>query len=393
MKFIDLFDHVEDFRDKTKIKYEFKDILCLFFIANARSEKNVSCLGLHDHLVVYKEEYEEMELIKDGQIPSHDTILRILTMVDPASMENALTKYLNEILTKIASADSNSYSHTSIDGKAVKGTGRVETDKKEAIRNVQILNIYNNTTAVCMHSETISDKANEIPVAQELLKNMELRKVVVTFDALHTQKETCSIIHSRKGFYVAPLKNNQQALADDLKVKFDSEKQTPIHIQQNDREYFFLQKPAHYGDNGFAGFKTFVKMVSYKRKKPITMYFISNLSIKKTDLIMEAIENRWEIENDLHRDRDGFMNEDSIVLTSKTAVLNLAIMNNFAVAAARLYSVLTKEELRVSKKRMKSHPEKVVAYLLNVLGNEEVVKQICEIARRKRKESAAKQTI
>lgn len=105
---------------------------------------------------------------------------------------------------------------------------------------------------------------------------------------------------------------------------------------------------------------------------------------------MEAIENRWEIENDLHRDRDGFMNEDSIVLTSKTAVLNLAIMNNFAVAAARLYSVLTREELRVSKKRMKAHPEKVVSYLLNVLSSEEVVKQICEIARRKKKEPATK---
>lgn len=108
---------------------------------------------------------------------------------------------------------------------------------------------------------------------------------------------------------------------------------------------------------------------------------------------MEAIENWWEIENDPHQDRDGFMNEDSIVLTSKTAVLNLAIMNNFAVATARLNSVLTKEELRVSKKRMKAHPEKEVAYLLNVLGNEEVVKQICEIASRKRKEPAAKQTI
>ncbi len=47
--------------------------------------------------------------------------------------------------------------------------------------------------------------------------------------------------------------------------------------------------------------KTFVEMVSHTRKKAITMYFISNT--KDTELIAEAIERRWEIENNFHKEK------------------------------------------------------------------------------------------
>ena len=202
-------------------------------------------------------------------------------------MEKALTFHLNDLLMKIAALDSSSFMHTSIDGKEVRGTGRVKTDNKEAQRNIQILNIYNNTTAVCVHSETIENKTNEIPVAQNLLRKMALKKVVFTFDALHTQRETCSIIHDGKGYYVAPVKDNQRLLNEDLKSKFDSKRSKPVTFKQNDREFYFLSKPSNYSCDGFKGMKTFVKMVSHKRKKePLTMYFISNLSIKKADLIV-----------------------------------------------------------------------------------------------------------
>ena len=37
---------------------------------------------------------------------------------------------------------------------------------------------------------TGDEKKNEIPVAQELLKTMDLKNTVLTADALHCQKET-----------------------------------------------------------------------------------------------------------------------------------------------------------------------------------------------------------
>lgn len=378
IEFIHMFDNVPDFRQKAKVTYNFGDLLCLCFLAIARSEKNVSCLGIYDHLYVYQEDYKRLGLIKeDGKIPSHDTIRRVLMSITPGEMEKELTVSLNSILEKIASMDKGGYRHVSVDGKEVKGSGRAKTEDKDGLRNIQVLNLYNNSTCVCMHSETIEEKTNEIPVAQRLLGAMELRKVVVTFDALHTQRETCTIIADRKGYYVAPVKENQKGLLDDMMAKFDKSGDKSLKISQNGRDFEFLEKPKGYSCDGFKGLKTFVKMESHKGRKPLTMYFITNLSIKKTDLIMESVESRWEIET-FHKHKDGMLNEDTIVLTSRTAVLNIAIMNNFAVAAAMLYGAMTGEETRISKKRMKAHPEQVVSYLLRALGSKELVKKIEE---------------
>ncbi len=384
LKFTAVFSDIKDFRNPTRIKYDFNNILCLIFMAIMRSDKSISCLGIHDHIVVCQDEYKQLGLIENGQIPSHDTIRRFLMLIDPAEMETALNSHLNDILMKIAALGGSPFTHTSIDGKEVRGTGRVKTDDREALRNIQILNIYNNTTAVCVHSETIEDKTNEIPVAQELLKKMAMKKVVFTFDALHTQRETCSIIHDGKGYYVAPVKDNQRLLYEDLKSRFNPGRSKPAVFIQNDREFYFLSRPANYSCEGFKGLKTFVKMISHKKKnEPLTMYFISNLSIKKADLIMESIENRWCIENGLHKDKDGFLNEDTVVLTNRTAVLNIAVINSFAVAAAKLYAILTREEPRISKKRMKVHPEKVISFLLSILGDERLVEDIASIVKKK----------
>lgn len=56
---------------------------------------------------------------------------------------------------------------------------------------------------------------------------MDLKKTVITFDALHTQKETCNTIASKKGIYVAPVKDNQPGLREEILEKFKKYEQTP----------------------------------------------------------------------------------------------------------------------------------------------------------------------
>ena len=135
---------------------------------------------------------------------------------------------------------------------------------------------------------------------------MELKKTVITFDALHTQRETCNIIAAKKGIYVAPVKDNQSGLQEEILEKFKKYEQTPkkkiTTLDTEKRNFRFISLPSNYDDCGFTGMKTFVEMVSHTRKKAITMYFISNT--KDTELIAEAIERRWEIENNFHKEKD-----------------------------------------------------------------------------------------
>ena len=110
---------------------------------------------------------------------------------------------------------------------------------------------------------------------------MDLKKTVITFDALHTQKVTCNIIASKKGIYVAPVKDNQSGLREEILEKFKKYEQNPkkkiTTLNTEKRNFRFISLPSNYDDCGFTGMKTFVEMVSHTRKKAIIMYFISNI--------------------------------------------------------------------------------------------------------------------
>lgn len=79
-----------------------------------------------------------------------------------------------------------------------------------------MLNIYEAASYTVIECEPIDKKENEIPVAQRLLKQMNLKNTVVTADALHCQRETAAIIHEGKGIYVLIAKENQKLLSEEI---------------------------------------------------------------------------------------------------------------------------------------------------------------------------------
>ncbi|MDR3377877.1 MAG: ISAs1 family transposase [Verrucomicrobiae bacterium] len=74
-------------------------------------------------------------------------------------------------------------------------------------------------TAVCVPSQyylasaIVNTKTNEIPVAQRLFQDLDLRGQLVSLDALHTQTETArAIVLSTGGDYLLTVKDNQPTL-------------------------------------------------------------------------------------------------------------------------------------------------------------------------------------
>ena len=106
-----------------------------------------------------------------------------------------------------------------VDGKEAKGTGR-KYGTNEKIRNLQTLHVYDTSYGICLFSELINKKTNEIPVAQGILKSMELKDAIVTFDSLNTQKETIRIIINQNGSYVGALKGNHEIFNQRLSIFF-----------------------------------------------------------------------------------------------------------------------------------------------------------------------------
>jgi len=142
--------------------------------------------------------------------PSHDTFRRVFGLIDPVKFSEAVSAFLVENLwamKKILGIEAAGYRPISVDGKEANGTGRkCGGEGGGGIPNLQTLNIYDVTNAVSLLSVPISEKTNEIPVAQKYLAEMQLKGCIVTFGAMNTQKDTVKVITKSGGEYVGGLK-------------------------------------------------------------------------------------------------------------------------------------------------------------------------------------------
>ena len=76
-------------------------------------------------------------------------------------------------------------------------------------------------SGVVLGQKYIDKKTNEIPVFQEMLCCINIGKKIITGDAMHCQKDTCSMIIAKKGDYVFGLKGNQGTLHAQAEIYFE----------------------------------------------------------------------------------------------------------------------------------------------------------------------------
>jgi predicted transposase YbfD/YdcC len=379
-RYLHLFDNVEDFRQTGKIAYKLSDILMLSFLVITIEGKR-SFYAIADYIEMEQAYFEELGLIHDGRVPSHDTFRRVFEYLDTEQFQSetvdALYQFMKELEKEIPAKGRKI--HLGVDGKEIRGSGR-SIDSKNPKRNTAMLNIYECGTMTCVCSEPIDEKTNEIPTSQDILRKMSLAHTIVTADALHCQKKTTEIIARKRGIYVITVKENQLSLMQDMEARFESHEKE-IEIMMLDKrkiEYYFL--PKSYAKDGWSGMKTFVRMTSNKRKNPCIRYFISNSDDK--ELISEAIETRWQIENDFHKQKDVYLNEDAITCTNKNLLHNLVIMNNLILQMVNIYAAISGRVLRKAKMYFSNHPDECINTILSVMDSEETTLKLKALLRK-----------
>lgn len=374
--FIHYFEKVKDIRNPDMITYKLSDLLMMAFLTILSNGVN-SFWGIADHVRICHEKYEQYGLLKDGHYPSHDTFRRVFSLITPQSLYEQTVQVFYDYLRSLEDlvCEKKAYRQMSMDGKEVTGSGR-SMNSKNPKRNTNVLNVYDSSLKTCIHSESIPDKTNEIPTAQEFLKSMNLKNVVLTADALHCQRETADLIARKKGIYVFPVKDNQRLLKEEIIARLEKYADKTEIIIRDKRTFEILQLPKGYACDGFTGMKLFVKMIStaHSKKNPITMYFISNG--KDPLVVCRAIENRWEIENGLHKEKDTFLNEDRFRSAEKNTINCLAVMNNFALQIVRIYQAISGYELREAKIYARNYPMETFQKIAAIMGSEKAKEKI-----------------
>ncbi len=137
--------------------------------------------------------------LKNG-IPSHDTVRRVFSLIDTTQLQEVTIALLLDNMQAIKRAlniKDSGYRQLCVDGKEQRGTGR-NYGNEDKVKNLQTLHIYDTSNSICIYSQSIDSKTNEIPVAQKALENMSLKGCIVSFDAMHMQKIQYQLFQIKK---------------------------------------------------------------------------------------------------------------------------------------------------------------------------------------------------
>jgi predicted transposase YbfD/YdcC len=138
--------------------------------------------------------------------PSESTVRRVLQDIDA----NALDLLIGAWLFERAHRDTDGQLVIALDGKVLRGAWTGEYDK------VTLFSAMIHGKGVTIAQARVPDGTNEITQVEELLDGIpigERQRVVVTFDAAHTQRDTAEYIKGKRGFdYVMTVKGNQPKL-------------------------------------------------------------------------------------------------------------------------------------------------------------------------------------
>lgn len=368
-KLLKLFEEVPDTRVQGRTVYKIEELLLMIFLAALAGGDSCTetVLFWQYHSKLYT------KLFNHDTIPSHDTFRRILGLVDPKIFNSILVNILldsDDAIRKALGLKKSPVRHLAADGKALRGTTRIGRNAK---RGIQTLNVYDNESGTCLCTEPIEEKSNEIPVAQGIFKEMNLKNTVVTFDALNTQIETIKAIADSNGDYVGGLKGNQMKMnkcameifaEDKLKnfehTDFHLRTSEIAHNQLEERDFFMFPLTSSHKKGLFSEWKKIHAIVCYKKhtvhnvtgKDNIEIrYYIT--SLKNLEDIAFCIRAHWEVENGLHWFLDTVMHEDTMTLSDKVASTNRSIINKMCLSLYKRMLELTGKKGTISKKSLR----------------------------------------
>lgn len=336
---------ITDVRQQGKIEYKIWDIIVCGVVANYACVYDWN--DIHDFVEAHYKWFKSF-LQMTGGIPTGQTYERVFSLINHKELENILVDFYKSLVFNVLM----NRDIKNIDGRVSKGSARRKTDYNEETRPLNSLNLYSNTYGICLASEVIDEKTNEIPSIPNILKRVNIEDSIITWDALNTQTDNVYAVIDGGGDYVVPIKGNQGNFHQDLIDYFNEKTLETIiagrtlsgYLKQTEKshssiityEYFQIEDINWYFDKDkWAGLRSIgmVRKTIEKNGESKTeiRYYISSLPIDIIDF-SKAIRMHWSVENKLHWHLDFTFKEDDNTTKNKKALMNLQLVNKFTLA-------------------------------------------------------------
>ncbi len=272
------------------------------------------------------------------RVPSLSTIRRVLLVVDPDVLDAVLHAWLAALAAPppVPAA----FRAVAVDGKTCRGA--VGPDGAR----VHLFSIVEHATGVPLGQVRAPSKGFEIAAFATVLDRIDLTGVVVTADALHTQRTHARYLHRHRGRYLFVVKGNQPTLHAQLTGLPWA--QVPILDRQDDkghgrRETRILQATSVRAGIGFPHARLAIRLRRTRgdtrtgRTTTETVYAVTSLGWDDVTpaRLADIIRGHWSIENAIHHVRDTTFDEDASQVRTGTSPQAMATLRNIAIGLIR----------------------------------------------------------
>ena len=185
----EVFGKMTDPRGEKGKRYELGSVLTLIFLAILSGEDGLR--GIARWIQERRWEIGPRFGWKGGRVPSYGAIRPILLRIDVEELETHLSNWAKAI---VAGRQTGPWPGIAVDGKTLRGSK--PDDETPAIH---LLSAFSHQLEMVLGQRAVDSKTNEIPEIRTLLETMTLEGMLITTDAMHTQRETAQFFTEKGG--------------------------------------------------------------------------------------------------------------------------------------------------------------------------------------------------
>lgn len=362
MSLIGVLEKIKDVRVNRTKKYELVEIL---FLAVSAAISGYDAWEDIEEFGEAKLEWLRKYLPYSNGVPSHDTINRVVSIIDPRTLEKCLIDWVSMEVKLPKGAV------ISIDGKALRRSVTAkeqQTSKSKGGKSMaMMLHAWCSDINICLAQHKIDYKNNEISELPNLLELLDIEGCIITTDAINFQKKTTQILSERGADYVIAAKKNQETLYLAIEAAFEQntnaksevhEEKDKAHGREESRVYEVLDAATYLKDvdlTEWVNLKSIIKTTyihtdPFKATKTDIRYHISSLSLSAADL-GALIRRHWSVENQLHWRLDVLFGEDASRKRIRNAATNFSLIRKMSINL--LNSLELDKKTTLSRKRVK----------------------------------------
>jgi predicted transposase YbfD/YdcC len=300
--------------------------------------------------------------------PCESTIRRVLQRVDPDMLDRVISAWL-AARTPGPDTDARPAAGArrviAVDGKTARGS------RHHDVPGVHLLAAFDTGTGVVLGQARVDTKSNEITAFGPLLDRIGITGVILTADALHTQRGHADYLIGRGAHYLLTVKANQPTLLAQLRSL--PWPQVPVADQTNGKghgrcESRTVKITAVAAGIGFPHARLAIQVIR-RRRHPASRIWHSETVYALTDLdwdqttpaeLADALRAHWGIENRLHWIRDTVFAEDLSQVRTGHGPQVMATLRNLAVSLHRLTGATS---IAAATRHLSRHPNRLLPLL------------------------------